>query len=54
MFKSIIRLFNNFIFVFFNFIYKSCKIETLEDKFHSHKKNNNIMNKVKAEFKKRK
>lgn len=53
MINSIISLFNNLIFYLFNFIYKSCKIETLEDKFHNHKKNNNnLMNKVKIEFKK--
>ena len=53
MFTSfIITLFNNFILSLFRFIYKWFKIETLEDKFHKHKKNNKLMNKVKFEFNK--
>jgi len=51
MFNSqFISLFNNFILYIFRFVYKWCNIETIEDKFHKHKKNNNYMNKVKFEF----
>jgi hypothetical protein len=46
----IITLFNNFILSLFRFIYKWFKIETLEDKFHKHKKDTNSMNKVKFKF----
>jgi hypothetical protein len=45
------NLFNNCILLFFSFIYKWCKIETMEDIYHKDKKNNNkLMNKVKFEF----
>jgi len=49
---SIIELFNHFIISLFDFIYKWCKIETIEDRFHKHKKDsmNGVMNKVKYEF----
>jgi hypothetical protein len=46
-----INLFNNSIINFFNFIFKTFKIETLEDKFHNHKKNSRSMNHVKVKFK---
>ena len=48
----IITLFNNFTLYFFRFIYKWCKIETIEDKFHKLNKDNKLMNKVKLEFNK--
>jgi hypothetical protein len=45
------NLFNNCILFIFSFIYKWCKIETMEDIYHKDKKNNNkLMNKVKFEF----
>ena len=48
---NLTELFNNSILLFFGFIYKYCKIETMEDKYHKDKKNNNkLMNKVKFEF----
>ena len=47
---KIISIFNNFVLYFFEFLYKYCKLESLEDKFHKHKKNNKSMNKVKFEF----
>jgi len=51
MFNSqFISLFNNFILYIFRFVYKWCNIETIEDNFHKHKKDNNYMNKVKFEF----
>jgi hypothetical protein len=50
--NQLISLFNNFILLLFEFIYKWFNIETIEDKFHKHKKNNNSMNKVKIEFNK--
>ena len=48
----IITLFNNFTLYFFRFIYKWCKIETIEDKFHKLNKYKRLMNKVKLEFNK--
>ena len=50
MFMKIISIFNNFVLYLFEFLYKYCKFESLEDKFHKHKKNNKLMNKVKFEF----
>jgi hypothetical protein len=47
----LINLFNNLIFTIFNFIFKTFKIQSIEDKFHNKNKNNNYMNQVKAEFK---
>lgn len=47
---KIISMFNNFVLYLFDFLYKYCKFESLEDKFHKHKKNNKSMNKVKFEF----
>lgn len=47
---EIISIFNNFVLNFFEFLYKYCKFESLEDKFHKHKKNNKSMNQVKFEF----
>lgn len=47
---KIISIFNNFVLYFFEFLYKYCKLESLEDKFHKHKQNNTSMNKVKFEF----
>lgn len=48
---NLTELLNNSILLFFSFIYKYCKIETMEDKYHNVKKNNNkLMNKVKFEF----
>ena len=47
---KIISIFNNFVLYFFEFLYKYCKLESLEDKFHKHKQNNKSMNKVKFEF----
>ena len=48
---NLILLFNNSILLFFSFIYKYCNIETIEDKYHNDKKNNNkSMNNVKIEF----
>ena len=45
------NIFNNSILLFFGFIYKYCNIETIEDRYHKDKKNNNkLMNKVKFEF----
>ena len=45
------NIFNNAVFLLFGFIYKYCNIETMEDKYHKDKKNNNkSMNKVKIEF----
>lgn len=49
---KIILLFNNVILTLFNFLYKYFNFESLEDKFHNHKKNSQIMNKVKLEFEK--
>ena len=48
--KWIITIFNNFVIYIFDFLYKYCKFESLEDKFHKHKKNNMSMNQVKFEF----
>jgi len=49
--NNTILLFNNSILYFFEFIYKYCNIETIEDKYHKDKKNNNkLMNKVKFDF----
>ena len=50
--NSIIKLFNNVVLDIFIFIYKWCNIETIEDKFHKHKKYTKDMNKVKLEFNK--
>ena len=51
MFNQIISFFNNSVLYLFGFIYKWCNIETMEDKFHKDKKdNNNSMNKIKFEF----
>lgn len=47
---NIISIFNNFVLYLFDFLYKYCKFESLEDKFHKHKKNNKSMNKVKFDF----
>lgn len=47
---KIISIFNNFVLYLFEFLYKCCKFESLEDKFHKHKKNDKSMNKVKFEF----
>ena len=50
---NLIQIFNNFILFIFRLIYKYCKIETIEDKYHKEKKNNNkIMNKIKFKFNK--
>jgi hypothetical protein len=51
MYLYLIDLFNNLIFKFFNFIFKTFKIESIEDRFHNQNKNNNYMNRIKAEFK---
>ena len=51
--SKLISLFNNSILFLFEFIYKICNIETMEDKFHKNKKDSNsisCMNKVKFEF----
>lgn len=51
IFNKTVLLFNKSILYFFNFLYKRCNIETIEDKYHIDKKNNNkFMNKVKFEF----
>lgn len=47
----LIDLFNNLIFKLFNFIFKTFKIESIEDRFHNQNKDNNYMNRVKGEFK---
>jgi hypothetical protein len=47
---KVITVFNNIILYIFEFLYKYCKFESIEDKFHKHKKNNKSMNKVKFEF----
>jgi len=48
---ELISIFNNFVLYIFEFFYKYCKFESLEDKFHKHKENNNkLMNKCKFEF----
>lgn len=47
---KIISIFNNFVLYLFEFLYKYCKFESLEDKFHKHKKNIKSMNKVKFDF----
>lgn len=47
---KIISIFNNFVLYLFEYLYKYCNFESLEDKFHKHKKNNKSMNKVKFEF----
>lgn len=47
---KIISIFNSFVLNFFELLYKYCKFESLEDRFHKHKKNNKSMNKVKIEF----
>ena len=46
----IITVFNHFVLHFFEFLYKYCNFESLEDKFHKHKKEKKSMNKVKFEF----
>lgn len=46
-----IQLINNLILYFFEIIYIFLKIETLEDKFHNHKKNHKQMNTVMLKFK---
>ena len=46
----IISLFNNCVLYLFGFLYKYCKFETAEDRFHKHKKDNKSMNMVKFEF----
>jgi hypothetical protein len=51
MFLTLITLFNNIILKFFKYIYKSYKIETLEDKFHNHKKDSKLMNETIFKFK---
>ena len=49
--NNAISLFNDTILLFFGYIYKWCNIETIEDKYHNDKKNNNqLMNKVKFDF----
>jgi hypothetical protein len=48
--NKIILIFNNFVLNLFGFLYKYFKFETLEDKFHKHKKDKKLMNKVKIEF----
>lgn len=51
IFSNVTTLFNDSILKIFNIIYKVCKIENMEDKYHIEKKdNNNLMNKVKLEF----
>jgi hypothetical protein len=51
---KIINLFNKFILLLFGFIYNWSKIESIEDKYHSEKVNNNkLMNKFKIEFAKK-
>jgi hypothetical protein len=51
MFNQVIHFFNNFVLYLFGFIYKWFNIETMEDKFHKDKKdNNNSMNKVIFKF----
>ena len=35
---KIISIFNNFVLYLFEFLYKYCNFESLEDKFHKHKK----------------
>lgn len=50
--NSIITLVNTFIIYLFTFLYTQCKFETVEDRFHKHKKNGKNWNKVKIEFKK--
>ena len=52
MIYKVVAIFNNFVLNFFGFLYKYCKFESLEDKFHNHKKNNKSMNQVKFEFEK--
>jgi len=52
MFNKLIILFNYIILSLFAFIYKYCKIDTAEDKFHKHKKDNKQMNKIKFDFEK--
>ena len=47
---NLISLFNRFVLCIFGFLYKYCKFESLEDKFHKYKKNNKFMNKVKFDF----
>ena len=50
---KVISIFNHFILHLFEFLYKYCNFESMEDKFHKDKKyNKNIktMNKVKFEF----
>lgn len=47
---KLISLFNHVVLCLFEFLYKYCKFESLEDKFHEHKKNTKSMNKVKLEF----
>ena len=50
--NSIIIIFNHYTILFFGFIYKYFKIESIEDKFHKHKTEDKLMNKVKFEFNK--
>jgi hypothetical protein len=48
---NLTSIFNDSILLLFNIIYKVCKIENIEDKYHKEKKDNNkFMNKVKLEF----
>jgi hypothetical protein len=51
IFTNSVSIFNNYTLLFFHFIYKYLKLQTIEDKYHSDKKNSNkLMNKVKFEF----
>ena len=48
---KLISVFNHCVLYVFEFLHKHCNFESLEDKFHKHKKNNNnSMNQVKFEF----
>jgi hypothetical protein len=48
---KLISVFNHCVLYVFEFLHRHCKFESLEDKFHKHKKNNNnSMNQVKFEF----
>lgn len=50
VFNPIIAVLNICILYFFEIVYKWCNLESIEDKFHKHKEDNNLMNKVKFEF----
>jgi hypothetical protein len=52
MFNKLMNIINYFIICLFSVIYKYCNIDTAEDRFHKHKKDNKQMNKIKIQFEK--